>query len=172
MMTAVGEYLKTLREQRGLSRQDVADNLGVTTRAVVDWENGKHAPGSDKMAKLIALLYANPGHIQALMMDTGATAETGRRLARQSVEQPQVSEVPPTDDKSAVLTAKQEEQFQRLLASLDSESLEILQDLLREARVSPLSLAYVEGFVRGLLKRTHPEQTLSSVPPSLSQPNE
>ncbi len=33
-----------LRQQLGLTQEDIAKTLGVTTRTVISWENGQHEP--------------------------------------------------------------------------------------------------------------------------------
>jgi|GEM_PF-6301825 len=55
----------------------VVDQLGVSSRTVTDWEHGRHAPGSDKLPGLITLLQGDPNYVQALMLDTAVTTETG-----------------------------------------------------------------------------------------------
>ena len=55
--------LKACRAQRGFSQKDVADFVGVSTRAVVDWENGYSTPRMDKAQRLSHLYDIPMSHI-------------------------------------------------------------------------------------------------------------
>lgn len=44
--------LKRLREQEGISQQNLADIVGVTQQAVGKWENGKSEPDTAMLSKL------------------------------------------------------------------------------------------------------------------------
>ena len=44
--------LKKLREQEGISQQNLADIIGVTQQAVAKWENGKSEPDTATLSKL------------------------------------------------------------------------------------------------------------------------
>lgn len=54
----IGERLKTLREQRNLSRNDVAQYMGVTRQTVFRWETGERMPDVITFIKLARLLGA------------------------------------------------------------------------------------------------------------------
>ena len=40
----VGKFIETLRKEKGLTQQDLADKLSVTSQAVSKWEMGKNLP--------------------------------------------------------------------------------------------------------------------------------
>lgn len=50
-MTAI----RRLREERGLSQQELATAIGVTQGAVSHWENGLRKPAIDDMVKMATL---------------------------------------------------------------------------------------------------------------------
>lgn len=50
-----GNYLYELRKKAGLSQTQLADQLGVTNKAVSKWENGKAKPGTETIRKLASL---------------------------------------------------------------------------------------------------------------------
>lgn len=56
---SIKEVLPRLREQRGMTQQDLADQLYVTRQAVSRWETGETEPGID-MRKLIAIALGAP----------------------------------------------------------------------------------------------------------------
>ena len=50
---AIKDVLPTIRQERGLTQQQLAEKLYVTRQAVSRWETGETAPGID-MIKLLA----------------------------------------------------------------------------------------------------------------------
>lgn len=60
----LGEKMKTLRDQRGLTLQDVADVVGVGKSTVRKWENGDiKNMGRDKIALVAKALNVTPGYL-------------------------------------------------------------------------------------------------------------
>lgn len=55
----INDVLPKLREQRGLTQQELAHKLYVTRQAVSRWENGETTPGID-MVKLMAVALEVP----------------------------------------------------------------------------------------------------------------
>lgn len=53
---AVGSTIRRLRETRGISRQDLAQRLGVDVSSLVGWESGKHIPRDKRRAHLAQAL--------------------------------------------------------------------------------------------------------------------
>ncbi len=51
----LGQRIKTLRKQAGLSQEKVAEFTGVSRQAVTKWENGKSAPSTENLFKLAEL---------------------------------------------------------------------------------------------------------------------
>jgi transcriptional regulator with XRE-family HTH domain len=50
-----GQMLLTLRTNIGLTQAQLAERLGVTRRAVVEWEEGSNYPNAERLKELIAL---------------------------------------------------------------------------------------------------------------------
>jgi transcriptional regulator with XRE-family HTH domain len=48
--------LKRLRQQAGLTQQEVAERLGIDPQAVYRWEAGKRRPRYDTLCRLAAVL--------------------------------------------------------------------------------------------------------------------
>ena len=53
------DVLVKLREQRGLSQQELADQLHVTRQAVSRWERGETTPNPETLKQLSALLHVS-----------------------------------------------------------------------------------------------------------------
>jgi len=64
-----GERIHALREQAGLSQQQLAERLGLTQRAYAYWERNPVALRPDQLTKLAAALGVNA---EALLGDAGA----------------------------------------------------------------------------------------------------
>lgn len=52
----LGKLLKLARQQKGLTQEQLAETLSVTTSAISKWENGKNLPDSDMLLKLALTL--------------------------------------------------------------------------------------------------------------------
>ena len=56
-MTTIGHTIKAARRRRGLTLQNVAASLGLTSRQqVYEWESGQVQPGPKHLAKLAEVL--------------------------------------------------------------------------------------------------------------------
>ena len=51
----LGQRIKKLRNEKGLTQKDLADKYHVTYQAVSKWENGKSKPNIDELKKLADL---------------------------------------------------------------------------------------------------------------------
>src|SRR5574344_299271 len=51
-MTAIGERIYEERKRKGLSQTDLADQLGLSTKAVSKWETGEAQPTLDNISRL------------------------------------------------------------------------------------------------------------------------
>lgn len=55
-MNQIGAKLKSFRKQRGLTQQQVADQLGITVRAYQHYETGDRSPTLEKSFELAKIL--------------------------------------------------------------------------------------------------------------------
>lgn len=53
---AIGDRLRTLRKERGLTARDLADEIGVSYTTIYRWENGDRIPDGFNMGKLMNVL--------------------------------------------------------------------------------------------------------------------
>ena len=52
----LGKLLKLARQQKGLTQEQLAETLSVTTSAISKWENGKNLPDTDMLLKIALTL--------------------------------------------------------------------------------------------------------------------
>ena len=52
---SLGTNIKQLREERGLTQEQIADKIGITFQAVSSWERDEYKPDTDKLIKLAEL---------------------------------------------------------------------------------------------------------------------
>lgn len=52
----IGETIRRLRKEKGLTQDALADALEISRQAVAKWESGKSAPATENLLKLAALL--------------------------------------------------------------------------------------------------------------------
>lgn len=53
---AIGDRLRTLRNERGLTARELADEIGVSYTTIYRWENGERIPDGFNMGKLMNIL--------------------------------------------------------------------------------------------------------------------
>lgn len=68
-MVAVGAYLQKQRKESGLTQEEVGRQLGVTGRAVSDWEAGRYSPGFDLMVRLLRVIGGSVEEAARLLLD-------------------------------------------------------------------------------------------------------
>ncbi|MEI4482199.1 MULTISPECIES: XRE family transcriptional regulator [unclassified Phyllobacterium] len=59
-MSTIGERIRSARDMKGLTQQDVADHFGIARVSVTQWESGITQPGRDKFSGLAELLGGSP----------------------------------------------------------------------------------------------------------------
>lgn len=70
----LGENLKRLRKEKGLSRKQIADKLNVSTMTLSLYERGVNLPATDKLVELSKILECSIDEI------TGNTAAIDRKI--------------------------------------------------------------------------------------------
>ena len=63
MAPTFNEKLKSARESKHLTQQQVADTINVTRQAVSQWENGKSAPDLETLKRLCSLYEITPNDL-------------------------------------------------------------------------------------------------------------
>lgn len=60
------ERLKELRQQRGLSQMQLAEQTGISQSAIAKWELGKTEPGASALITLAAFFGESVGYLLGL----------------------------------------------------------------------------------------------------------
>lgn len=124
-MTALGAYFAELRGP--LSRDTLATSMGVSSMSILRIEEKGQEPKAEMLNNLVRALHARWEDVETLL-STKATAEEGRRLARQRIEEraKEIADRVPEADKDEAL---------RIVRSLRAspEALKELQRMLRDA---------------------------------------
>ena len=55
-----GERLKTLRQAKGLTQEELAKRIGVTKQTISNWENGNITPALDVLITLVEFFHTTP----------------------------------------------------------------------------------------------------------------
>ena len=55
----IGRFISELRKEKGMTQANMAEQLGITDRAISKWETGKSMPDSSIMLELCDLLSIN-----------------------------------------------------------------------------------------------------------------
>ena len=73
---AIGERLKALRIERGMTARDLADKIGVSYTTIYRWENGDRIPDGFNMGKLMNVLGIR---MKDIISDIGLDSKKGGR---------------------------------------------------------------------------------------------
>ena len=58
-MERIGSFLKDLRKEKGITQEQLAEKLGVSSRTISRWETGSNLPDLDSLS---ILLPSNQSH--------------------------------------------------------------------------------------------------------------
>lgn len=127
--------LKELRKKKGLTQQELANEIGVTKLSVSNWENGKHEIKSDK-AQILANYFSVPvtyliGYDKDTMAKTLAlVAEELRNVSINDYEKLEEISSAYTNIEKYIGNPKKYEQFGKSLAPFNVNYILILQRLI------------------------------------------
>ncbi len=77
----VGNFIGSLRRERGMTQEELGERLGVTNKTVSRWETGKYMPDVDKLLELAGLLGVSVNELLS-----GERLETPERAAEKADE--------------------------------------------------------------------------------------
>lgn len=85
-MKLVATYFRALRNYRGLTQEQVADQLGIGVATIKNWEAGKHQPKTMDLARWAEVVNGSFDHIKRLLVDDQANKEKALHLAQIQVK--------------------------------------------------------------------------------------
>lgn len=102
-MRALGAYFEELRGTQ--SREALAATMGISVMSILRIEEKGQEPKAEMLNNLVRTLQARWDDVEVLLSNKHATAEEGRRLARQRVEERarEIAERVPDEDADEVL---------------------------------------------------------------------
>ena len=71
---SMGEIISTLRKEKGMTQKDIADNLGITDKAVSKWERDIAFPDTATIPRLAEVLGVS---VEALLQAKAAQVSAG-----------------------------------------------------------------------------------------------
>ena len=71
-METVGEKIRNLREEKGLTQPELAKLVGVSNGTVSFWENGENEPKASYVRKLATVFEVTSDYLLGLEDETGA----------------------------------------------------------------------------------------------------
>ncbi|MCR5278125.1 MAG: helix-turn-helix domain-containing protein [Lachnospiraceae bacterium] len=73
---SIGSNIKSLREERKLTQEQIAEKLGITYQAVSSWERDEYRPDTDKLIRLADIFEVSVSSIIEEKANTFKTKET------------------------------------------------------------------------------------------------
>lgn len=129
-MAGVRGYLRELRKSVGVSQEALAEHIGLSRRALIEWEMGRTATlKSAQLFRAVAYLKAPIDEVLELFSKPDLTEEEGKEIA---------SRLTPDERQEAFAAADAltDEELRRFIMELnkDREFLSPLRDLLHSLR--------------------------------------
>ena len=80
MSTEIGSRIRKYREERKISRGELAQTLGVTLSCISNWELGQNDPAADHLGDLCRALQVSPSELLGIQLIDGELSEQERKL--------------------------------------------------------------------------------------------
>ena len=130
MAESLGVRIKRLRQERELTLQAVADELGLTPAAISHWESGRITPKPKKLHELAKALSVSVGELTGTKAQTATMRQDhwGRREADSRQNGVFASEGAVSSEHRTHLDAAERFKHPRLVAIAIFRDLQILQN--------------------------------------------
>lgn len=92
MSTEIGSRIRKYREDRKLSRADLAQILGVSLSCVSNWELGENGPAADHLWELCRTLRVAPSELLGVQLVDGELSEQERKLISAYRDKPELQQ--------------------------------------------------------------------------------
>ena len=80
MSTEIGGRIRKFREERKISRSELARTLGLTVSCISNWELGQNDPAADHLGDLCRALQVSPSDLLGIQLIDGELSEQERKL--------------------------------------------------------------------------------------------
>lgn len=80
MSTEIGSRIRKYREERKISRGELAQILGVTLSCISNWELGQNDPAADHLGDLCQALQVSPSELLGIQLIDGELSEQERKV--------------------------------------------------------------------------------------------
>lgn len=80
MSTEIGSRIRKYREERKITRTELAQTLGVTLSCISNWELGQNDPAADHLGDLCQALQVSPSELLGIQLIDGELSERERKL--------------------------------------------------------------------------------------------
>ena len=80
MSTEIGSRIRKYREERKISRSELARTLGLSVSCISNWELGQNDPAADRLGDLCRALQVSPSDLLGIQLMDGELSEQERKL--------------------------------------------------------------------------------------------
>lgn len=92
MSTEIGSRIRKYREERNISRTELAQALGVTLSCISNWELGQNDPAADHLGDLCRALKVSPSVLLGIQLMDGELSEQEHRLVSAYRDKPEMQQ--------------------------------------------------------------------------------
>lgn len=92
MSKEIGSRIRKYREERKISRSELAQTLGLTVSCISNWELGQNDPAADHLGDLCRALQVSPSELLGVQLFDGELSEQERRLVSAYRDKPEMQQ--------------------------------------------------------------------------------
>lgn len=92
MSTEIGSRIRKYREERKISRSELARTLGLTVSCISNWELGQNDPAADHLGDLCRALQVSPSELLGVQLIDGELSAQERKLVSAYREKPELQQ--------------------------------------------------------------------------------
>lgn len=90
MITEIGGRIRKYREERKISRSELARALGLSVSCISNWELGQNDPAADHLGDLCRALQVSPSELLGVQLMDSELNEQERKLISAYREKPEL----------------------------------------------------------------------------------
>lgn len=92
MSTEIGSRIRKYREERKISRAELAKVLGLTVSCISNWELGQNDPAADHLGDLCRALQVSPSELLGVQLVDGELSQQERNLISAYRDKPELQQ--------------------------------------------------------------------------------